>query len=231
MINFIIILFFFQEESYKTKGTNLMFQASKYVGVNDPYYKEYQKIKNLRFHAVEAAQKIRFDQKEINDKAKSKDIVDRVTASYAIALGTISTIDDNLFNLLTDESNIVSISAREAFVYIANNKLNNFIVDQGPPPSANANKKQESSALWRVFFFHHSLTHGEYSKKELKALDELIAELQKEWAKGIKRKIPKQLDSDAEEDKQDPLPTDLIDPSTYTVMSIFHDRKQFFRKR
>lgn len=239
MFAFVLILAFSQENNHSRKGFILMIEASKEIDASSPYHKNPQKIFNLRYRAVEIATKIRFNEKEIRKLAKSKEVVDRVAAAYAIGLSNLSTIDDALFDLLLDDNNIVSIAARESFVYIANDKLNNFLVDQGPPPSANKNKKYEASVLWRIFLSHNRLTHNNYSKEELAALDALMVILRKEWKRNIFREDNKsqlnpeiqknKRDPDGQENNQDPFPSDLLDPSTYSVKSLYPRKLQLSR--
>lgn len=238
----VLALAFFQKEDYQQKGYKLMMQASVFVDKSSQYYNSPQRILNLRERSFELAMKARHDEKEIKKLAQSEEIIDRVAASYAIGLSTISTIDDKLFDLLIDDNNIVAIAARESFVYIANNRLGNFFVDQGPPPSANKHKKYEASVLWRIFLSHNKLTHDNYSKKELSALDDLMVILRREWKNKIFREDNKtQLEPEPRKNKQDsvpqeneenqyPLPSDLLDPSIYTVKSGFPRKLQLIRK-
>jgi hypothetical protein len=259
---FVCVLFLalFQKEDYQQKGYKLMIQASSYIDDDSQYYRNPQRILSLRERSFELAMKMRFDEKEIKKLAQSEEIIDRVAASYAIGLSTMSTIDDKLFDLLLDDNNIVSIAARESFVYIANNRLNNFLVDQGPPPSANKHKKYEASVLWRIFLSHHQLTHNNYSKEELSALDDLMVILRREWKNKIFRednktqlepeigknnkdpeprknnkqpepkKNKKEPEPQENEEDQYPLPSDLLDPSIYTVKSLFPRKSQLLRK-
>ena len=256
----VLVLAFFQKEDYQLKGYKLMIQASSYIDDDSQYHRNPQRILSLRERSVEIATKARFNEKEIKRLASSEEIVDRVAASYAIGLSTLSTIDDKLFDLLLDDNNIVAISARESFVYIANNRLNNFFVDQGPPPSADKHKKYEASVLWRIFLSHNQLTHDNYSKEELSALDDLMVILRREWKNKIFRednktqlepeirknnkepepkknkkepepkKNKKEPEPQENEEDQFPLPSDLLDPSIYTVKSLFPRKSQLLRK-
>ena len=102
----VLVLAFFQKEDYQLKGYKLMIQASSYIDDDSQYHRNPQRILSLRERSFELAMKIRFDEKEIKKLAQSEEIIDRVAASYAIALSTMSNIDDKLFDLLLDDNNI-----------------------------------------------------------------------------------------------------------------------------
>jgi hypothetical protein len=114
--------------------------------------------------------------------------------------------------------------------------------------------------LWRIFLSHHQLTHNNYSKEELSALDDLMVILRREWKNKIFRednktqlepeigknnkdpeprknnkqpepkKNKKEPEPQENEEDQYPLPSDLLDPSIYTVKSLFPRKSQLLRK-
>lgn len=215
-----------------------MIQASAILPHKDTYYKNNQAILNMRHRATDVSKKIYNNKSEIRKFAQSKNIVDRIGAAYAFATGTDTKIDEGLFRLLVDENNLVSIAARESFVFIAQSKLNNFIVDQGPSPFASQNDKHEAAGMWRGFLAYYNFTKHNYTNEESLALKKLKAQLEKESANNITRTyVLKQLEPEfnagdkSENDDNSPLPTDLIDPSVYTVKSEIRKKAMSMVKR
>ena len=87
------------------------------------------------------------------------------------------------------------MAARESFVYIVNNKINNFVIDQGPSHHADIDDKYRASAMWRLALNAHKLTHDNLSKFEEKAYDEFADLLKIEESKNIfRKKLDKQLE-------------------------------------
>lgn len=221
MFVFLTLLICFQGEDYANKAYKLMVQASSTLNKNDVYYKNHQGITTIRSQAIEIAKKNCYDAKEIRKMAKSNDVTQKVAAAYACGMGLLSTIDNTLYDLIIDDNNVVSMAARETFVLIANKKLNNFIVDQGPPPNATKIEKYEASVLWKLYMSHFDLSYEDYSKEEMNALNFHFDRLEKN-KKENKKKVLKQLEpiEMPEDESNDPTPSDLVDPSAYTVKAI-----------
>ena len=145
-----------------------------------------------------------------------------------------------MFELLVDDDNIVSIAARECFVYIANKKIKNFVVDQGPSPHADKAEKYQASCLWKKFMKLHNLFHNECNSYELQAFDELIKKVEEEESNKIfRKKIKSQLEKvdyyfpknnffESDQELEDNIPHDLVDPSSFTVKAII--KNVYFRK-
>ncbi len=218
MLVFLTLFVCLQSEDYAEKGYKLMIQASSKLDKNDRYYKNHQGLMIIRSQAFEIAKKNCFDAKAIKKMAKSDDIIQRLAAAYACGMGVLSTIDESLYDLIIDDNNLVSTASREAFVFISNKKLKNFIVDLGPSPLADKIEKHEASVLWKTFMFCHELSYDNFTPEELKA-SECYFEKKKQGKIHISLK---QLEPEKiqEDESNDPTPSDLVDPSAYTVKAI-----------
>ena len=224
-----VSLLFSQNEDYSNKSFKLMFFASALLNTNDKYYKNQQNIINMRSNAIQVAKKICFDDNEIKKYANSNEVSNKVTACYACAFGAISTVDEKLFKLLLDDNNIVTMAARESFVYIVNKKLNNFIIDQGPSHHADIDDKYLASAMWRLILGTHNLANDELSDLEEKEYNKFVDILEAEEAKNFfRKKANKQLELEdyyfyksrfpqIDKEMEEKINPDFIDPNAYTV--------------
>lgn len=244
MLSFLLIFVISQQDEqelnneYAQKGLALMIQASAILPQKDLYYKNNQAILNMRHRAINIANKIYNNKFEIRKLMQTNNVADKVAAAYAFATGTDTKIDEGLFRLLVDENNLVSIAARESFVFIVQTKLNNFIVDQGPSPLASQNDKHEAAGMWRGYLAYFNFTRHNYTNEESLALKKLKAQLEKESANNITRTyVLKQLEPEvnagdkSENDDNSPLPSDFIDPSAYTVKADVRKKLMAIGKR
>jgi hypothetical protein len=224
-----VLLLFAQGEDYSKKSLKLMLYASIHQKSNSPYYKNPQTIIVLRSNCMELAKKICFDPKEIKKHSTSDSIKDKIAAAYAYGLGTISSIDDNLLQLMLDDDNMVSIAARESMIFIANKKLTNFVVDCGPSPHATKTEKYLASCVWKKFMALNKLYHGECSPEEIDAFRGLCNQLDiEESKKYFRKKLNTQLENvdyhtpknrffQTDKELEEKITNDLLDPSSYSV--------------
>ncbi len=231
-----VSLFCVQTEDYPQKSFNLMYLASSNLDKNNKYYKNKENIVNLRKNSMEIARKICSDNNEVTKYANSKEVSDKITACYAYAFGMNSTVEEKLFKLLLDENNLVTMAARESFVFIVNKKLNNFVIDQGPSHHADIDEKYQASAMWRTIFSKHNLINGQLSNNEEKAYKKFVDILNTEESrKFFRRKKQTQLETEdyyflkskfpqLDEEMEQEINPEFFDPNDKTVQ---HKHKRF----
>lgn len=118
------------------------------------------------------------DAEMIEVAVRSTDFHHRIAAAWAYALSK----DDNncLLALLNDRHPLVSHAAREGCVYIAKHKYGDLRTDFGPVLGSDQAAKDDSAALWQVYF----------DKKKKKAETKKVETPKAETAKPAQERAP-----------------------------------------